>query len=93
MQLDPVCHDLLFVGTMSYAPNAEAARWLVGEVLPLLGDVRVAIVGARPPEDVRALARNDHVTVAADVDDLSPWYASAHVAAVPVLHGGGSAMS
>ena len=38
------------------------------------------------------MARNDHVTVAADVDDLSPWYASAHVAAVPVLHGGGSAI-
>ena len=88
----PARHDLLFVGTMSYAPNAEAARWLVGEVLPLLGDVSVAIVGSRPPEDVHALARDDRVTVAADVGDLSPWYAAARVAAVPLLHGGGSAI-
>ena len=31
-------HDLLFVGNLSYPPNAEAARWVCGEVLPLMGD-------------------------------------------------------
>jgi glycosyltransferase involved in cell wall biosynthesis len=83
-------HDLMLVGTLSYEPNAEAARWLAGEVLPLLGGVSVAIVGRRPPPDVLALARAGRVTVAADVEDVSVWYAAAGVAVIPVLRGGGS---
>ncbi len=83
-------HDLLFVGNLSYAPNAEGVRWLLREVLPKLHDVRVAIVGSRPVAEVRALASDPRVTLAADVPDIGPWYAGAHVAVVPVLHGGGS---
>ena len=83
-------HDLLFVGNLSYAPNVEAARWLCEEVVPLLGDVTVALVGAAPAAAVRALADVDGVTVAADVPSVSPWYAGAKVAVAPVHAGGGT---
>jgi tetratricopeptide (TPR) repeat protein len=81
---------LLLVGNLSYPPNIEAACWLCHSVLPLLGDVRVAIVGGRPSAEVRALASDARVTVAPDVEDVTPWYAAAAVAVVPVLRGGGS---
>ncbi len=83
-------HDLVFVANLSYAPNAEAARWLCDEVLPRLGEVRVAIVGSRPTPAVRALADDPRVTLAPDVADVTPWYEGASVAVVPVLRGGGS---
>lgn len=82
--------DLLFVGNLSYQPNIEAASWLCHSVLPLLGDVRLAIVGSRPDAEVRALASDTRVTVAADVEEVTPWYEAATVAVVPVLRGGGS---
>jgi glycosyltransferase involved in cell wall biosynthesis/tetratricopeptide (TPR) repeat protein len=83
-------YDLLLVGNLSYPPNIEAACWLCGAVLPLLGDVRVALVGSGPGGEVRALASDPRVTVAADVEDVTPWYEDSAVAVVPVLRGGGS---
>jgi glycosyltransferase involved in cell wall biosynthesis len=86
-----VDHDLVFVGNLSYGPNAEAARWLCQEVLPLLGAVRTAIVGSNPGPEVAELARLDGVTVAADVDAVAPWYAASRIAVAPLRSGRGTA--
>ena len=83
-------YELLLVGTLGYAPNAEAARWLAERILPLLGNVRLAIVGRNPPPEVLAFGTDPRITVAADVADVGPWYAAARVATVPVLRGGGT---
>jgi glycosyltransferase involved in cell wall biosynthesis len=83
-------HDLLFVGNLSYAPNADGARWLCAEVLPLLADATVALVGSRPTSDVRRLESDGRVTVAADVPDVAPWYRAASVAVAPLRQGGGT---
>ncbi len=83
-------HDMLFVGNLSYAPNVEGVRWFVREVLPRLCGLRVAIVGSRPVAEVQSLASDPRVTLAADVPDIGRWYANAHLALVPLLHGGGS---
>jgi glycosyltransferase involved in cell wall biosynthesis len=86
-EADPAArHDLLFVGNLSYAPNVEAARWLCEVVVPRLGRVTVALVGAAPTPEVRALG----ATVAADVPSVAPWYAGAKVAVVPLQAGGGT---
>jgi glycosyltransferase involved in cell wall biosynthesis len=82
--------DLLFVANLSYRPNAEAARWLVEDILPRLGDVSVALVGSRPAQEVRALSTDPRITVAADVESVSPWYQATKLAVVPVLAGGGT---
>jgi glycosyltransferase involved in cell wall biosynthesis len=83
-------YDLLFVGNLSYPPNAEGVRWLCQKVVPRLGQVTVAIVGSGPGPEVRALADDPRVTVAADVPDIGPWYARSRVAVVPVWSGGGT---
>jgi glycosyltransferase involved in cell wall biosynthesis len=83
-------HDLIFVANLSYAPNIDAALWLCDEVMPLLEEVTVALVGSRPAPQVRSLADAPELTLAADVPAVSPWYAGATVAVAPLRVGGGT---
>ena len=88
---------LLFMGTLNYYPNEDAAILLCRDVLPLLRDrvggrreVRLVIAGALPSAAVRALADVSGVVVAPDVLDLTPLYAKADVVLVPLRAGGGT---
>ena len=85
---------LLFTGTMSYPPNAQAARWLVERVLPairaLRRDVTLTIVGRDPPPAVRELSSVDGVTVTGRVPDLASYFAEASVVVAPLLAGSGT---
>jgi len=80
----------LFVADFTYRPNREALAYLVEEVLPLVWqrrpDLRLSVVGrglAEPPGDNR-------VEAPGFVEELRSAYASADLAVVPLLHGGGS---
>jgi polysaccharide biosynthesis protein PslH len=82
--------SVLFVGSFVHAPNHDAAVRLTHDILPLLrarrGDVRLFLVGDRPPRD---LAASDDVVVTDAVPDLAPYYARASVAVAPLRLGGG----
>jgi polysaccharide biosynthesis protein PslH len=84
---------LLFTGTMSYPPNAQAARWLVERVLPALRarhpGVTLEIVGRNPPAAVRQLA-GEGVTVTGRVPDLAAHFTGAAVVVAPLLSGSGT---
>ena len=88
--------NLVFVGSMSYVPNVDAAEFFVREVLPLIAveipDVTLTIVGARPSPSVRRLAQHPRVEVTGLVDDVRPYYAAAAAAVVPLRIGGGVRM-
>jgi glycosyltransferase involved in cell wall biosynthesis len=86
----PRRYDLLFVGNLSYRPNAQGVRWLCEQVVPRLDGARVALVGSSPGREIATLAADDKVTLAADVPDVSPWYAASAVAVVPIRSGGGT---
>ena len=86
---------LLYVGSLAWPPNASAARFLATDVLPAvrqhLPDARLVIVGRNPGPDVLALVRpGAQVEVAANVQDVTPYYRDAHVLAVPLQSGGGT---
>lgn len=85
---------LVFTGRMSYAPNADAACYFAGEILPLVlqacPQARFHVVGAAPPPRVAALGAQAAVTVHGQVDDVRPHLAGAEVVVVPVLTGGGT---
>jgi hypothetical protein len=76
--------NLVFVGSMSYIPNVDAAEYFVRDVLPLIAervpDVTLTIVGARPAASVLRLAENPRVRVTGLVDEVRPYYASAAAA-------------
>ena len=85
--------SLLLVGSMLYRPCADAAIWLVQDILPRLRarvpDLQVWIVGRGPTPDVLSLA-GAGVHIVGTVSDVTPWYQRATVAAVPLRAGGGS---
>jgi glycosyltransferase involved in cell wall biosynthesis len=86
---------LLYVGTLSWPPNAHAAQFLGTDVLPRVREripnARLAIVGKEPTEELLALARsNEHITVSGNVHDVGPYFRAAHVLAVPLQAGGGT---
>ena len=84
---------VLFLGTMSWGPNASAARFLV-EVLPRLRlkvpDVTVLIVGRDPPADLAALNGSPGVEVTGSVSEVKPYLRRGTVMAVPLDAGGGT---
>lgn len=89
---DPRC-EFVFVGRMSYYPNADAALWLGREIMPRvwrrLPAARLAIVGQGPPRAVRALAHDPRVTVTGWVADAASYVRGADVCLAPLRLGGG----
>lgn len=84
---------VLFLGTMSWGPNASAARFLV-ELLPRLRlkvpDVTLLIVGRDPPADLAAMNGSPGVEVTGSVADVKPYLLRGTVMAVPLDAGGGT---
>ena len=85
---------VLYLGTMSWAPNAAAARFLAEQVLPLvratIPEARLQIVGKNPPADVRSLHGRNGVEVTGGVPDVRPYLEQAALLAVPLESGGGT---
>lgn len=84
----------LFVGTLGYAPNEDAALFFCREVLPQIRKaytepLQVAIAGINPGPRIRALSQDPEISVTGFVPDLGPYYQQAHVALVPIRVGGG----
>ena len=86
-------YDIVFCGNMAYAPNVDAACWLVKEIMPLVWEQcpygrKVLIAGADPKPAVRALA-GPRVTVSGRLDDIRTAYASARIFVAPMRIGSG----
>jgi sugar transferase (PEP-CTERM/EpsH1 system associated) len=77
----------LFVGTMSYRPNADAVVYFAEEILPIVHqkhpELRFLIVGRDPTPEVRKLARRTGVFVTGAVPDVHPYLMGASVAVAP----------
>ena len=88
--------SILFVGNLTYWPNADAARRLAREVLPAVGPLtagpaRVVIAGETGNDPVvRDLAGVPGVTMTGFVPDLGPLYAAADVLVAPLAFGAGT---
>lgn len=85
--------SIVFTGNMSYAPNVDAACWLVNEIMPTVWKrcpygINVLIAGADPKPAVRALA-GPKVTVSGRLPDIRSAYASARIFVAPMRIGSG----
>jgi sugar transferase (PEP-CTERM/EpsH1 system associated) len=91
------CEDLqpaiLFIGTMSYPPCSDGAIYFCESILPhirkIIGDVKLWIVGADPPPEVKKL-EDDFICVTGRVPDILPYYKKSSVCVVPLRAGGGT---
>lgn len=83
---------LLFVGNFAYAPNQDAARVLVEQVLPQAREqepsAKLQLVGINPPDWMRALT-DEHIEVTGAVPDVRPYLARATVYVCPLRIGAG----
>jgi polysaccharide biosynthesis protein PslH len=91
----PPSADLVFVGSMDWAPNVDGIEWFAREVLPLIlarkPGCTIAIVGRTPPAHVRELAtRHAGLQVTGTVPDVRPWLWGSKVSIVPLRVGGGT---
>jgi len=79
---------LVFTGAMDYWPNSDAVIWFTEQALPRIHqtcpEARFYIVGARPSERVRELARRPGVTVTGRVPDIRPYLQHADLAVAPL---------
>jgi glycosyltransferase involved in cell wall biosynthesis len=86
--------DILFVGSMDYHANIEAALEFARDAWPAVRashpDFRFVIVGRNPPQQIRDLAARPGIVVTGTVDDTRPWYRSALAVVVPLRTGSGT---
>lgn len=79
---------IVFTGQMDYPPNIEAVTWFVDTILPHIRvarpNARFAIVGRRPTDAVKALAKQPGVIVTGEVADVRGWLAAASVVVAPL---------
>lgn len=84
---------LLFVGAMHRDANIDAVRHFCAEIFPTIRrarpDVRLTIVGHRPPPEIRRLSHDPAIVVTGFVPRLEPYYARATVFVCPIRIGGG----
>jgi len=82
-----------FLGTMGYAPNAEAVEWLHAHVfLPLkdvLPELSLVVIGRYPTAAVRELGKKPGVIVTGEVADIWEYIHSVDVFVFPLLRGAG----
>ena len=85
-------YDLIFAGNMAYAPNVDAAEFIVNQILPELlprfPQLRLVLCGANPAKRVQAL-QGPHVIVTGWVDSMAEYYAQSKVFIAPMRLGTG----
>ena len=88
----PKEYDLIFAGNMNYAPNIDAAEYLVKQIFPLVlkdfPNARLVLCGATPSARVKALAA-DNVFVTGWVDSMAEYYAKSRIFIAPMRLGTG----
>lgn len=87
---------LLFLGAFGYAPNVDAARWLVHDIWPIVRrraerPVRLVLVG-RDPDLVADLGTHPGVELRGGVPDVADAYAAATLMVAPLRAGAGTRM-
>lgn len=85
--------NLVFVGSMQYAPNTDAILYFCQDILPLIEqhrpDVHLYVVGWGPPPEITALNEAPNITVTGFVDDVRPYVADSVLSVVPLRFGSG----
>ena len=87
-RIDTMGELIVFTGQMDYRPNVEGVTWFVETILPHIRlrhpKARFALVGRKPTDAVKALAKHPGVTVTGEVPDVRPWLHAASVVVAPL---------
>ena len=85
--------SLVFTGSMGYVPNHDGILYFLDDIFPLIQreipDVKLYVVGDRPPEKLLKRASNN-VIITGYVEDVRPYVWRARVSVIPLRVGGGT---
>ncbi|MFZ5475574.1 MAG: radical SAM protein [Myxococcota bacterium] len=79
---------LFFHGTLHYAPNADAVRFIAEAIAPRLTAGAVVVAGLTPPRELET----ERLRFAGPVDDLAAHVEGADLCLCPLFAGGGTRM-
>jgi len=81
---DTIC----FIGRMDYFPNQDCMKEFCANVLPVIcarrPGVKLTIIGANPPPEIRKLGEIEGVTVTGSVPDVRPYVLKSAVNVAPL---------
>lgn len=85
---------ILFVGTLSWAPNEDGVKWYMENVMPIMvknyGKFKLFIVGKNPSENIRNMTyKYPNVIVTGYVETVLPYYRECDFMIVPLFVGSG----
>jgi GT2 family glycosyltransferase len=86
--------DLICVGGFGHAPNVDAAKWTVREIMPLVWekhpDATVHFVGSEMPDEIKALG-SERVVMHGRLsdEDLAALYKRSRMSLIPLRYGAG----
>jgi sugar transferase (PEP-CTERM/EpsH1 system associated) len=84
---------IVFIGRMSYFPNASAAIYFANHVFPIIRreepEARFLIVGDNPPHRIQSLSRFPGIEVTGYVPDVWDYLTKSSVAVAPMQAGTG----
>jgi glycosyltransferase involved in cell wall biosynthesis len=85
---------ILFLGTLDWGPNVQAAIALADRIFPAIlakrPDSRLLLVGKHPSPEVMKIGHRTGVTVTGTVESTLPYLEQATIMAVPIESGGGT---
>ncbi|WP_194713719.1 glycosyltransferase [Noviherbaspirillum soli] len=88
--------QLLFVGTLNYAPNENAVKWLTQEIMPAIrkqvgqDNAILTVIGRGPTDWMKQQAAAGAFVLHGDVPDVAPYYEACDAVLVPIRAGGGT---
>lgn len=80
--------EILFLGSF-FPPNQYSIEWFIKEVMPLLNNVRLNIVGKGFEEKKKEYEQNKNVYVVGTVQELASYYYSHCAVVLPIKYGAG----
>jgi glycosyltransferase involved in cell wall biosynthesis len=85
---------ILFMGTMDYYPNTNAASFLIKSIMPSIWrkdpGISLCIAGLHPPKSIMALASDPRVEVIANPENMREVARRCCLTVVPLRLGGGT---
>ena len=86
--------DILFIGGFEHPPNADAVKWFISEIFPIVRekvpDMQFHIIGSKPTKDILALAdQQSGIKVHGFVEDVTPLFDSVRMSVAPLRYGAG----
>lgn len=86
--------NILFLGTLTWAPNNEGIIWFLEKVMPrleqVLDDFKLYIVGKNPGKRVCELAsKNSHIELTGYVESVDVYFEKCDLMIVPLFIGSG----